>query len=98
MACWLERNDIVIVVTHENPGGSNRRYGSDTSRRNARNPEFRSGIFVDDNVSASFRIKYLAGTRKILCVPCSLVRAPTTWSTSGWSMRYWTNSGIRSFG
>jgi hypothetical protein len=37
-------NANVIVVTHENPGGNNRRYGNATSRRIARNPEFKSGI------------------------------------------------------
>ena len=36
----------MIVVTQEKPGGSNRRYGSDTSRRNARSPELRSGILL----------------------------------------------------
>ena len=34
----------MIVVTQENPGGRSRRYGRATSRRNARSPEFRSGI------------------------------------------------------
>src|SRR3954463_13606874 len=39
MSCWLDRKASVIVVTQLNPGGSSRRYGSDTERRNARNPE-----------------------------------------------------------
>ena len=48
--------------------------------------------------SATLRMTHLAGTRRNLWVPCSVVRAPTTWSTSWLSSRYWTNSGIRSFG
>src|SRR5215468_3470616 len=48
---WLDRNDIVIVVTQLNPGGSRRRYGRETSRRNARRPEFRSGILVPESDS-----------------------------------------------
>ena len=31
-------------------------------------------------------------------MPCSLVRAPTTWSIVGSFSRIWTSSGIRSFG
>ncbi len=42
----------MIVVTQENPGGNSRRYGSDTSLRNARRPEFRSGIVVPASHSA----------------------------------------------
>src|ERR1700722_43253 len=36
------------------------------------------------SISAIFRMNHFAGTRNILWVPCSLVRAPTTWSSS-WS-------------
>ena len=36
----------MMVVTQLNPGGSSRRYGSDTSRRKARSPELRSGIWT----------------------------------------------------
>ncbi len=96
--CWFDRNAIVIVVTQENPGGSSRRYGSDTSRRNARSPEFRSGILELVSRSATLRMNHLAGTRSILCVPSSLVRAPTTWSIDGSVSRTSTRSGIRSFG
>jgi hypothetical protein len=42
----LDRNASVMVVTHENPGGSRRRYGSATDRLKARSPEFRSGMSV----------------------------------------------------
>jgi len=38
-------NASVAVDTHEKPLGSSGRYGSSASRRKARNPEFRSGIF-----------------------------------------------------
>jgi hypothetical protein len=68
----------VIVVTQLNPGGSSRRYGSETSRRNARSPEFRSRILVPDSASAILRIVHFAGTRRTLWLPCSVVRAPTT--------------------
>ena len=46
-----------------------------------------SGIFVDDSDSAILRMTHFAGTRRNFFVPCSLVRAPTTWSTSGLSPR-----------
>ena len=55
-----------MVVTQENPGGSSRRYGSATSRRNARIPEFRSGIRVPLSRSANLRMSHLAGTRSSL--------------------------------
>jgi hypothetical protein len=48
--------------------------------------------------SASLRTNHLAGTRAILIVPSSLVRAPTTWSIVGSSSRIAASSGIRSFG
>ena len=35
-----------MVVTHENPAGSSRRYGCATERLNTRRPELRSGIGV----------------------------------------------------
>ena len=76
-----------MVVTQLKPGGSSRRYGSDTSRRNARSPEFRSGILVPDRELAILRMTHFAGTRAHLWVPSSVVRAPTTWSTSGLSSR-----------
>ena len=76
----------MIVVTQEKPGGSSRRYGSETSRRKARSPELRSGILVCASRSATLRITHFAGTRRNLCVPSSVVRAPTTWSTSGLSI------------
>ena len=56
----------MIVVTQENPGGSSRRYGSATSRRNALNPEFRSGNRELVSHSASLRMNHLAGTPRIL--------------------------------
>ena len=71
---------MVIVVTHEKPAGSRRRYGSATSRRNARSPELRSGMRVLVSHSATLRMNHLAGTRAHLWVPSSVVRAPTTWS------------------
>ncbi len=77
----------MIVVTQLNPGGSSRRYGSDTSRRKARNPEFRSGIGVAASELAILRMTHFAGTRAHLWVPSSVVRAPTTWSISGFSSR-----------
>ena len=67
-------------------------------RRNARRPEFRSGIEEFDSFSAIFRMTHFAGTRRNLWVPSSLVRAPTTWSYVGSSSSIATSSGIRSFG
>ena len=89
------RKVIVIVVTHENPGGSWLMYCSATSRRKARSPELRSGIFVCARYDASLRMNHLAGTRNALCVPSSVVRAPTTWS---WPSSSSTSSGMRWFG
>ena len=74
----MDKNAIVIVVTQENPGGSSRRYGRATWRRKARSPELRSGISQLVSRSAILRMNHLAGTRKILWLPSSLVRAPTT--------------------
>ena len=84
----------MIVVTQENPGGSSRRYGSATSRRNARSPELRSGISELTRCSASLRMNHFAGTRSSLCLPASDVRAPTTWSTVGSASSVATSSGI----
>ncbi len=56
-----------MVVTHEKPLGSRCRYWSATSRRKARNPEFRSGISVSTRYSARRRMAHLAGTRANLC-------------------------------
>ena len=43
-------------------------------------------------------MNHLAGTRSSLCVPSSVVRAPTTWSSVASFSSIWTNSGMRSFG
>ncbi len=80
MSCWLNKNEMVRVVTQEKPGGRSLRYGSDTSRRNARRPEFKSGMRCLVSVSATLRITNFAGTLAHLWVPSSLSRAPTTWS------------------
>ena len=84
-----------MVVTHENPAGSRWRYCTATERRKARRPELRSGIFTPARYWASIRMAHLAGTRSALAVPCSEVRAPTTWSCPSSSF---TSSGMRSFG
>ena len=55
-----------MVVTHENPEGSRRRYGSATPRLKARRPEFRSGMSVSVRNEASLRMAHLAGTRASL--------------------------------
>ena len=51
----------MIVVTQENLGGSSRRYGSETSRRNARRPELRSGIFIPVSRSGELADEPLGG-------------------------------------
>ena len=56
----------MIVVTHEKPAGSWFTYCRPTSRRNARNPELRSGIFVSTRKVASLRMNHFAGTRSPL--------------------------------
>jgi len=61
-------------------------------------PELRSGISCPASSSATLRMNHLAGTRSSLCEPCSLVRAPTTWSIVESFSRIATSSGMRSFG
>jgi hypothetical protein len=55
-----------MVVTHENPAGNRRRYGSATDRLKARRPEFRSGMSALVRKEASLRMAHLAGTRASL--------------------------------
>jgi hypothetical protein len=86
---------MVMVVTQLNPGGSRCRYWRATSARKARRPELRSGMGFSARNEASRRISHLAGTRKNFTVPCSDVRAPTTWSHPSSSLTSW---GISSFG
>ena len=86
---------MVTVVTCEKPLGMRCRNCSSTSRRIARIPELRSGIFWSARNSAILRMVHFAGTRRNLTVPSSLSRAPTTWS---WPSRAVTSSGIRWFG
>ena len=66
IGCPLDRKARVIVVTHENPAGSRRRYGWATERLKARSPELRSGMGVFVSQQASLRIAHLAGTRNSL--------------------------------
>ena len=72
---------MVMVVTQEKPGGQQVQVlAGDVG---AEGPE--AGVEVGDPHArrgswASLRMNHLAGTRSAFAVPCSDVRAPTTWS------------------
>ena len=55
-------------------------------------------MVIPTSRSAILRMTHLAGTRSSLWLPCSLVRAPTTWSIVGSVSSMVTSSGMRSFG
>src|SRR5260370_1194007 len=101
-----------MVVTQEKPGGSSRRYGSATDRRNARKPEFRSGICAFTSRSASLRTNHLADSPEIDQVvgartseegSLKIFRVPAKWFVRKLAERLTNghipdlNSGLRAF-
>ena len=88
----------MIVVTQREAG----RQQAQVRQRHLAPERPQPGVEVGDrwlvSRSAILRMNHFAGTRRILCVPSSLVRAPTTWSYDGSSRSIRTSSGIRSFG